>query len=69
MNEALLKDIVDGIKELADELLTKKDLDLLDRGELLAYAEVLCIIQDVVGNERLPSLGLDFDVDKKYLLP
>lgn len=67
MTEALLRDIVAEIRAAADELLAKQTPDMLEQGQLLAYAEALCIIQDVAGVERRGAIGLDFDVDEVYL--
>lgn len=69
MNKELLKEIVDNIKESADELLDRnKKMDLVEQGELIAYAEVLNIIQDSVSGYDLKEVGLDFDIDNRYLL-
>lgn len=56
--------------ESADELLTKgKDqLNLMERGQLLAYAEALSIIRDACTGSDLRKIGLDFDIDRKYLI-
>lgn len=69
MNKELLKEIVDNIKESADELLDRnKKMDLVEQGELIAYAEVLNIIQDSVSGYDVKEVGLDFDIDNRYLL-
>lgn len=70
MNENHLKEIVETITEAADELLAKgrENLDLVEQGQLLAYAESLCIIQDALSGYDLGAVGLDFDVDQRYLL-
>lgn len=62
-----LIEIVDCIMEAADELRAKEDRDLVEQGELIAYAETLTIIQDAFAGDDLAEIGLDFDVDKKYL--
>lgn len=67
MNKNKLIEIVDCIMEAADELRAKKDRDLVEQGELIAYAETLNIIQDAFAGEDLAEIGLDFDVDNKYL--
>lgn len=66
----LIQEIVENITEAADELLSKgrENLDQMEFGELLAYAESLCIIQDAFAGRALAEIGLDFDVDKRYLL-
>lgn len=70
MNEHQLKEIIENIAEASDELLAKgrKNLDLVERGQLIAYAESLCIIQDALSGYDLGAVGLDFDVDQRYLL-
>lgn len=69
MNKELLKEIVDNIKESADELLDRNTkMDLVEQGELIAYAEVLNIIQDSISGYDLKEVGLDFDIDNRYLL-
>ena len=64
----MMSDIVNSIIESADEILEKKNRDSQDFGQLLAYAEALSIIRDSVNTDDLKSIGLDFDIDKKYLL-
>lgn len=68
MNENMLKGIVEEIKNVADELRGKKTLNLVEQGELLGLAESLSIIQSEVDQTVLPAIGLDFDIDKRYLL-
>ena len=69
MNENQLKEIIENIIEAADELLAKgrENLDLVEQGQLLAYAESLCIIRDTISGYDLAAVGLDFDIDGKYL--
>lgn len=67
MNKNLIKEIVEGILDAADELLEKKDRDLVEQGELIAYAESLSIIHDAMAGYDLAEIGLDFDIDAKYL--
>lgn len=67
MNENLISEIVSGVMEAADELLAKDDRDLVEQGQLIAYAESLTIIQDALSGYDLKEYGLDFDVDAKYL--
>lgn len=68
MNKNLMEEIVEGIVEDADELLAKKDRDLVEQGQLIAYAESLCIIRDACAGYDLAEIGLDFDIDAKYLI-
>lgn len=68
MNVNLMRDIVSGIVEAADELLAKKDRDLVEQGQLIAYAESLCIIRDAYAGYDLDKIGLDFDIDARYLV-
>lgn len=67
MNKNLMKEIIEDIVEAADELLEKKDRDLVEQGQLIAYAESLCIIRDAYAGYDLADIGLDFDIDAKYL--
>lgn len=67
MSKNLIKEIVEGILDAADELLEKKDRDLVEQGELIAYAESLSIIRDAMAGYDLAEIGLDFDIDTKYL--
>lgn len=66
----LIREIVENITEAADELRSKgrENLDHMEFGELLAYAESLCIIQDAFAGRDLAEIGLAFDVDKRYLI-
>lgn len=67
MNENLMLEIVGGITEAADELLAVGNRNDVENGQLMAYAESLCIIQDALSGYDLKKYGLDFDVDAKYL--
>lgn len=67
MNKNALIEIVEGIVEAADELLEKEDRDLVEQGELIAYAESLSIIRDACSGYDLAEIGLDFDIDARYL--
>lgn len=67
MNENLMLEIVGGIMEAADELLAVGNRNDVENGQLMAYAESLCIIQDALSGYDLKKYGLDFDVDAKYL--
>lgn len=64
----LVKEIVEGILEAADELHANKNRDLVQQGELIGYAESLCMIRDALAGHDLSEYGLDFDIDSKYLL-
>lgn len=69
MNENHLREIVENILESADELIEKgkENLDLVEKGQLLGYTEALTIIKDAISGYDLATVGLDFDIDKKYL--
>lgn len=67
MNENVLKEIVENLVEAADELLQKERKNLVEQGQLLAYAESLSIIRDAMAGHDLVQIGLDFDIDSKYL--
>lgn len=69
MNENHLKEIVENITEAADELLAKgrNKLTPVEYGELIAYAETLSIIRDALSGYDLSAVGLDFDIDARYL--
>ena len=62
-----LAEIVALIVESAGEIKAKKRGDNQDYGQLLAYAEVLSIIRDVCDKQEIEAVGLDFDIDKRYL--
>lgn len=71
INKNLLLDIIAETKESADEVLhssDKYDKNDYAQGQLLAYATVLSIIRDELSGYDLKEYGLDFDIDKKYLL-
>lgn len=68
MTEDRLGDIVAEIIDAADAVKEKAQQDAQDYGELLAYAEVLSILQDACDADDLAKIGLDFDIDKRYLL-
>lgn len=67
MNENLTREIVEGIMEAADELLAVENRNEIQQGQLLAYAESLSIIRDALAGYNLASIGLDFDIDVRYL--
>ena len=66
MSEGLLNEVVSNIIEYADEIKDSGAKDDLNYGKLLAYAEALSIIRDVYDGD-LSKIGLDFDIDKRYL--
>lgn len=67
MNKNNIREIVEGIVDAADELLEKTERDLVEQGQLIAYAESLSIIRDACAGYDLSEIGLDFDIDSKYL--
>lgn len=68
MSTDALRDVVLSIIEAADEIKQKGTQDLMDFGQLLAYSEALCIIQGMCDPDVLEEIGLNFDVDKRYLI-
>ena len=67
MNKNLMREIPENIIDAADELLEKQEKDQLEQRELIAYAESLSIIRDACAGYELSEIGLDFDIDGKYL--
>lgn len=67
MSIDMLKDVVAAIMAEADEIRRKPVRDNLDFGQLLAYAESLCIIKDACGPDEVEKIGLGFDIDARYL--
>ena len=67
MNSDILFEIIENIKESANELKQKKSRTEVEYGELLAYAECLSIIKSANAGYDLKALGLDFDIDAEYL--
>lgn len=67
MSNEKLSDIVSAIVDAADEIKSKKKIDSQDFGQLLAYAETLSIIRDACDPDDLEDIGLNFDIDKRYL--
>ena len=67
MNKNLMREIPENIIDAADELLEKQEKDQLEQGELIAYAESLSIIREACTGYELSEIGLDFDIDGKYL--
>lgn len=62
-----IKEIVSCVKEEIEELKAMGTLSDMEYGQLLAYAETLSIIQSACAGYDLSEIGLDFDVDEKYL--
>ncbi len=62
-----LADVVASIIEAAEEVKNKDNQDAQDYGRLLAYAEALSIIHDSCDSDDLEKIGLNFDVDERYL--
>ena len=63
----LLRDYVDDIFECLDKLVAGKKNDF-DAGQVCAFLHILRMIQGNIFDDRLrKSLGLDIDIDKKYL--
>ncbi len=63
----LLIEIIEEIQREADEILQEKQTEY-DDGQLLAYATSLGIIKTCLAGENLEDYGIDYDIDKKYLL-
>lgn len=68
INRDTMSDIVSSIVESADEIVNKESRNGQDFGQLLAYAESLSIIRDACEPDDLAEIGLDFDIDARYLL-
>lgn len=62
-----MADIVAAVKEAADEVHAKGARGAQGYGQLLAYAETLSIIRDAVDPDDWAQIGLDFDIDARYL--
>ena len=64
-----LLDVIEDITEKVDELLAQKEnQNDFNSGQLLAYADVLEVIQDFLAGYDLKEFKLDYDIEKKYLL-
>ena len=62
--------LIEAIEEItaeADELSSEEKTDY-NNGQLLAYATALGIIKTCLSGYDLKEYGLDYDIDKKYLL-
>ncbi len=64
-----ITEIVEAIKENADEITNQDILNEVEYGTLLGYAEALSIIRDACTDMNLSEIGLDFDIDERYLFP
>lgn len=64
----ILMESIENIVEAADELRAKNGLNEVEYGQLIAYAECLCIIRDACDRDELETFGLSFDIDRKYLV-
>ncbi len=62
-----MKEIIESIKENADELKSKEVLNEVEFGELLGYMEALTIIKGACAGYDVEALGLGFDIEKEYL--
>ena len=67
MTTNALSDAVAAIIEAADEIHGKEQRDPQDYGQLLAYAETLSILRDACDPDSLEEIGLNFDIDKRFL--
>lgn len=68
MSLDMLKDAVAAIIAAADEVKQEGAKDHMAFGQLLAYAEALCILRDACDPTILTEIGLDFDIDARYLI-
>lgn len=66
-NKDILREIIEELTTEADELLQDEKNDY-NNGQMLAYANALGIIKTCLLGENLDEYGLDYDIDKKYLL-
>lgn len=66
-NNDVLTEIISEITSEADELL-KEEKNEMVFGQKLAYATALGIIKTCLSGYDLKKYGLDYDIDKKYLL-
>ena len=63
----IIREAVEEIRREADELKAKQRTEYED-GQLLGLASALDIIKSACLGYDLEELGLDFDVDKTYLV-
>lgn len=62
-----MRETVENIKEALAELKEKPELDDMEKGMMIAYVEALSIIQSACNEEDHEKIGIDFDVDARYL--
>lgn len=68
MSKDLISEIVENIKEAAEELREMgASASQFERGLLLGYADALRIIQGAYAGYDLEEIGLDIDIEKEYL--
>lgn len=68
MYEGVLIEIIENIRESADELKQIKQKNQVEFGTMLSLCESLSIIQGALAGYDLKEFGIDFDIDKEYLL-
>lgn len=69
MSDYVLMEIIDNIKELLEEIAQKDKAELTewDLAPKFAYAECLQIIHDDIPEELRAKVGIDIDIDSRYL--
>ena len=69
LNLHQLQEAVENMKEYADDLLSlgRENLDPVQTGQLIGIAEALQILRENMSRETRAAVGLDFDIDAKYL--
>ena len=68
MSKDLTLEIVENIKEVAEELREKgTSATPFERGLLLGHADALRIIQGAYAGYDLKEIGLGIDIDREYL--
>ena len=67
MNKNNIKEMVGNICEYIEELVEKDELNQVEYGELLGYTSALAVIKSACMGYDLSEIGLDFDIDEKYL--
>ena len=68
MSKNLVVEIVENIKECANDLKNESVLNDVDYGTLIGYCEALTIIKGAYAGYDINELGLDFDIDNEYLI-
>ena len=64
---SVLKQIVQEIIEDADEAKSLEEPNDIAFGQLLAYSNVLKTIWYACSEEEREAIGLDFDIEERYL--